>query len=66
MLLTRARYHTFIWIPRGDAADPTRDPRRLDDTAAFLLSCGASPDILPDPPRLHSVPAIPRHQDLFA
>ncbi len=41
VLLTRARYETVIWIPPGDAADPTRDPALLDGVAAFLLSCGA-------------------------
>ncbi len=28
VLLTRARYETVIWVPRGDDADRTRDPRR--------------------------------------
>jgi hypothetical protein len=41
VLLTRARYETVIWVPRGDAHDPTRDPAWLDAVAAFLLSCGA-------------------------
>ncbi len=66
VLLTRARYHTFIWIPRGDGADPTRDPHLLDGTAAFLLSCGARPEPLPDLAELAAAPAILRHQDLFA
>ena len=42
VLLTRARYETVIWVPRGDPGDPTRDPATLDAVAAFLLSCGAS------------------------
>ena len=42
VLLTRARYGTVIWVPRGDLADPTREPERLDAVAAFLLDCGAS------------------------
>jgi len=66
VLLTRARYHTFIWVPRGDGADPTRDPNWLDDTAAFLFSCGACPGIPPALPGSHAAPAVPRHQDLFA
>lgn len=66
VLLTRARYHMFIWVPRGDVADATRDPRRLDDTADFLLSCGAHPNMPPDPPGPHAVPVVPRPQDLFA
>ncbi len=66
VLLTRARIHTFIWVPRGDRADLTRDPRLLDDTAAFLLSCGACPDTSPGLPEPPAPPAIPRYQDLFA
>jgi hypothetical protein len=41
VLLTRARYDTVIWVPEGDAADATRAPGLLDDTAAYLLACGA-------------------------
>jgi hypothetical protein len=41
VLLTRARYETVIWVPCGDARDPTRDPAVYDSVAAFLLSCGA-------------------------
>ena len=43
VLLTRARYETVIWVPRGDAADPTRDPAAMDAVAAYLLHCGAHP-----------------------
>ena len=43
VLLTRARYETVIWVPRGDAADPTRDPAALDAVADYLLACGAHP-----------------------
>lgn len=46
VLLTRARYDTVIWVPRGDLKDATRAPEPLDATAAFLLECGATP--LPD------------------
>jgi len=42
VLLTRARHGTVIWVPRGDGRDPTRDPARYDEVAAFLLACGAS------------------------
>ncbi len=41
VLLTRARYETVIWVPRGDPTDPTREPALLDATAAYLLACGA-------------------------
>jgi hypothetical protein len=48
VLLTRARYETVIWVPRGsDPADPfhdpTRDAARYDAVADFLLACGARP-----------------------
>ena len=48
VLLTRARYETIIWVPVGDAADRTRDPRILDGIADFLRACGL-PD-LAEPP----------------
>ena len=41
VLLTRARYDTIIFVPRGDPADPTRNPAILDAIAAFLSDCGA-------------------------
>lgn len=40
VLLTRAREGMVVWVPRGDPADPTRDPNRLDRTAEFLLEAG--------------------------
>jgi hypothetical protein len=42
VLLTRARYETVIWVPRGDTRDATRDPAVYDEVAAFLASCGAA------------------------
>ena len=42
VLLTRARYETVIWVPRGDAEDVTRDPASFDGIADFLLQCGAT------------------------
>lgn len=42
VLLTRARYDTIIWVPEGDPADATREPHLFDQTAAFLLRCGAT------------------------
>ena len=41
VLLTRARRTTTIWVPRGDARDPTRDPARYDAIADYLRACGA-------------------------
>jgi hypothetical protein len=46
VLLTRARQGMVIYVPRGDAADPTRKPDELDRTAEFLVRCGVHP--LPD------------------
>lgn len=48
VLLTRARYETVIWVPRGSTAgepfhDATRDAAELDAIADFLLACGARP-----------------------
>ncbi len=43
VLLTRARYDTVIFVPRGDARDGTRDPVLYDGIARFLLACGARP-----------------------
>ena len=54
VLLTRARYATVIWVPRGDAGDPSRDPVELDAIAAFLISCGCSDEQTSDgAPPLH-------------
>jgi hypothetical protein len=48
VLLTRARYETVIWVPRGSQPgdpwhDPTRDAREMDALAEFLEACGARP-----------------------
>ena len=42
MLLTRARYQTVIWVPRGDPTDRTRRPEEFDAVAAFLAACGVA------------------------
>jgi hypothetical protein len=42
VLLTRSRYDTIIWVPQGDPSDITREPRLFDETAAFLIKCGAT------------------------
>ncbi len=41
VLLTRARYETVIWVPRGDAGDVTRRPDELDRVVEYLMACGA-------------------------
>ena len=41
VLLTRARYETVIWIPEGDADDPTRPKAEFDGVFDFFLACGA-------------------------
>jgi hypothetical protein len=43
VLLTRARSDTIIWMPDGDSNDATRDPALFDQTADYLISCGARP-----------------------
>jgi Uncharacterized conserved protein (DUF2075) len=40
VLLTRARQGIVIYVPAGDALDPTRNPAELDGTAEYLLQCG--------------------------
>ncbi len=40
VLLTRARYETIIFVPRGDADDATRSPAELDGVADYLGACG--------------------------
>ena len=58
VLLTRARYETVIWVPRGSRRgdpfhDATRDAATLDAIADVLLASGARPledATLPAPP----------------
>ena len=54
VLLTRARYETVIWVPRGDPDDRTRDPATFDAIARFLSECGAS---TLEEPRVQETPA---------
>ena len=60
VLLTRARYETVIWVPRGDAADRTRDPAALDRLAARLLRCGARSldETMADVPEPEDAPSL--------
>ena len=62
VLLTRARYETIIWVPRGSAPgewhDPTRDAACYDAIADYLGACGARP-LVPGGSRLEAlVPAL--------
>ena len=41
VLLTRAREGLVIWIPPGSHEDSTRNPKPLNATSEFLVSCGA-------------------------
>jgi hypothetical protein len=43
VLLTRAREGLAIWVPEGEDEDTTRKRLPLDNTAEFLLRCGATP-----------------------
>ena len=40
VLLTRARQGLIVFVPHGDAKDPTRPPAFYDETYAFLVSYG--------------------------
>lgn len=41
VLLTRSREGMVIWVPKGSEEDDTRNPKLYDQTASFLLACGA-------------------------
>jgi len=43
VLLTRARQGIVLFVPSGDNEDSTRPKAPLDQTAEFLVSCGAVP-----------------------
>ncbi|MDE2006137.1 MAG: DUF2075 domain-containing protein [Rhodospirillales bacterium] len=55
VLLTRARYDTLIYVPRGDPGDATRPPAEFDAIAAFLVACGV-PALEPAPPASVAAP----------
>ena len=58
VLLTRARYSTIIFVPRGDARDPTRPPHTYDAIADHLLACGVHPLATTIPPTLAQPPSL--------
>jgi len=43
VLLTRARQGMMIFVPMGDADDPTNQPQEFEATAQYLLRCGVTP-----------------------
>lgn len=43
VILTRARQGMVIFVPKGDADDPTRPPEFYDATWRFLKDCGLPP-----------------------
>jgi len=65
VLLTRARYETILWVPRGSPAgapfhDATRPAADYDAIADFLGACGIRPLAdLPAPPPALAEPALP-------
>lgn len=42
VLLTRARKGMVIFVPRGNANDPTNSPEEFDRTAQYLIRCGVT------------------------
>jgi hypothetical protein len=55
VLLTRARYETILFVPRGSAGDLTRPVVEADAVARYLLSCGIRtlvPEAMPQPEAL--------------
>jgi hypothetical protein len=42
VLMTRARQGMVIYVPSGDAADPTRLPDELNGIADYLVQCGVN------------------------
>ena len=58
VLMTRARYETILWVPRGSLRedpfyDATRDAAAMDALADLLLACGVRPlEPMPAPARI--------------
>jgi hypothetical protein len=48
VLLTRARKGMFIFMPMGNAEDPTDRPEEFEATAQYLIRCGVTPWHEPD------------------
>lgn len=60
VLLTRARYHTVIFVPRGDPNDATRHPALYDALADRLTTCGVPAAQPPAPATIAEPPPPPR------
>ena len=61
VLLTRARQGLVLYVPRGEASDPTRSPTDFDQTAAFLLQCGVksmNPNKEAENPKMSAQPVL--------
>jgi Uncharacterized conserved protein (DUF2075) len=43
VLLTRARQGMIIFVPKGNANDPTAQPGEFESTARYLVRCGVTP-----------------------
>jgi hypothetical protein len=43
VLLTRARLGMIIFVPKGNADDPSNLPQEFEGTAQYLLRCGVTP-----------------------
>ncbi len=43
VLLTRARMGMVVFVPRGEANDPTNSPEEFEATARYLIRCGVTP-----------------------
>ena len=43
VLLTRSRMGMVVFVPRGDANDPTNSPEEFEATAQYLVRCGVTP-----------------------
>jgi len=63
VLLTRARYETVVWVPRGSLRgeawfDATRDAEPMDRVADFLLACGARAWVAAEAPGAPALPTL--------
>ena len=58
VILTRARQGMIIFVPEGDASDPTRPPSYYEETYAFLNACGLK-DFAARNLNVNTSPAVP-------